>query len=115
VLEDTFTSTFTGAGNASQNPGQFDAGQLTIPQSGVQTFIVEAFYTSGSIEYMGSTGAFTATVNVSPGQFPYSIDSHSGWDGNLVFVPEPSTIALGGLGAAVLLLFRRRSRERVGP
>jgi hypothetical protein len=32
-----------------------------------------------------------------------------GWNGNLVLiVPEPTTIALGGLGAAALLLFRRR-------
>jgi len=32
------------------------------------------------------------------------------WNGNLVIapVPEPTTLALGGLGAAALLLFRRR-------
>jgi hypothetical protein len=108
VLEDTFTSTFTGNGNASQNPGHFDAGEVTIPQAGTQTFEVEAFYTTGSSAYSGTTGAFTATVTVPP-PLLYSIDgSHSDWDGNLAFIPEPSTIVLGGLGTAVLLLFRSR-------
>jgi hypothetical protein len=32
------------------------------------------------------------------------------WDGNLVLIPEPSTIALGGFGAAALWLFRRRKK-----
>jgi len=38
----------------------------------------------------------------------------TGWTGNLILtpvaggIPEPTTIALGGLGAAALLLFRRR-------
>lgn len=36
----------------------------------------------------------------------------TGWDGSLILVqvPEPTTIALGGLGAAALLLFRRRKQ-----
>jgi len=34
----------------------------------------------------------------------------TGWNGNMILtpVPEPTTLALGGLGAAALFLFRRR-------
>lgn len=111
VLEDTFTSTYTGNGNPSQGPGYFNAGEVTIPQSGTQTFKVEAFYTSGGVVYAGVTPSFTAKVDVSPAP-PLGIDDGtppSGWNGDLVLpVPEPGTIALGSLGAAVLMLFRRR-------
>src|SRR5580698_2604705 len=49
VLADTFTSTFTAndPGNPAQYFGQFNAGEVTIPQSGTQFFEVEGFYTSG--------------------------------------------------------------------
>lgn len=114
VLEDTFTSTFTGAGQNGQNPGQFSAGEVTIPMTGTQTFEVEAFYTSGYTPYSGTTASFTATVATPPLYPPSSIAQFNpgpgGWNGDLTFylLPEPSPIALGGLGAAVLWLFRRR-------
>jgi hypothetical protein len=63
----------------------------------------------------GTTGVFNAT----PGSFaPNPIYSHlasganSTWaDGNFVVtaVPEPTSIVLAGLGAASLLMFRRRN------
>jgi len=117
VVQDTFTSTFAGGGNALQDPGQFNGGELTIPSSGTQTFEVEGFYTTGGHAYSGTTVAFTAAVNVSPPGTPAGTDDGGSWSatagkqGDLALiqiVPEPTTIALGGLGAAALLLFRRR-------
>ena len=122
VLADTFTSTFTGSGslgsgNVFQAPGQFEAGVVTVPQSGKQTFEIEGFYTSGGNMYTGTTGPFTGQVDAFP-VAPVTTDSlitanSGGWDGNLVLtaVPEPSAIGLGGLGAAALLLFRRRKSK----
>lgn len=53
-------------------------------------------------EFVNSTG--------NPGGSPATPASPlSSWNGNLLIpVPEPTTLALGGLGAAALLLFRRR-------
>src|SRR5580704_9918751 len=112
VLEDTFTSTYTGRGTAVQGPGYFQAGVVTVPNSGTQTFYVEASYATGGTIYTGATASFTARVNALPAP-PLGTDT-GGWNGSLVLgagsvpVPEPSTIALGGLGAAAWLLFRRR-------
>src|ERR1700677_952219 len=108
VLQNTFTSTFTGLGQNGQSAGEFTGPQLTIPQSGTQTFEVEGFYTSGGIAYSGNTGSFTANATVSPA--PVGKLDLGSWNGDLVLnplVPEPTTLALGGLGAAALLLFRR--------
>jgi hypothetical protein len=60
---------------------------------------------------VGLSGEFlNGTGNpVPPGTPPTQT---TGWDGNLVLTvvstPEPGTLALGGLGAAALLFFRRR-------
>jgi len=116
VLQDTFTSTYSGGGGNGQAPGQFSAGTLTIPTAGTETFFIEAFYTSGGHEYSGTTVNFTAPVTVSPAPVGHT-DTGGSWtaaaghQGDLALievVPEPTTIALGGLGAAALLLFRRR-------
>ena len=53
----------------------------------------------------GKSGAFTLAsiggdVNTAPFITPLSF--------NLYMVPEPSTFALAGLGAAAMLIFRRR-------
>jgi hypothetical protein len=93
--------------------GYFPNTTLTIPNfgdaSGTATFRYHAFDTAD-----GSYGAaktyhvispdFTATVNVAP--TPPVVTSAFPTAG-LVFVPEPSTIALAALGGAALL-FRRR-------
>jgi hypothetical protein len=61
---------------------------------------------------VGQTAEFvngTGNPTLSP---PGNPANTSGWDGNLVLIPvptpEPGTLALGGLGAAALLYFRRR-------
>lgn len=63
--------------------------------------------------YFGTTGMFTATPNVSTYQLIYNAASpvFSTWTAGAVpinVVPEPSTFALAGLGAAAMLIFRRR-------
>lgn len=71
--------------------------------------------------YIGETASFTAAeanLATTPAGTSVSITEATGqdvagkWNGDLtlveVAVPEPSTIALGGLGAAALLLFRRK-------
>jgi len=62
---------------------------------------------------VGATAQFVnGTGNPNAVPVPGTPLDLTGWNGNLVLavvpVPEPSTIALGGLGAAALLLFRRR-------
>jgi len=57
--------------------------------------------TGNSNPFLNSTGGAGT-----PAGTPVNL---TGWSGNvLLTAPEPTTIALGGLGAAALLLFRRR-------
>jgi hypothetical protein len=51
----------------------------------------------------------TANPTAIPPGLPKSINA-TGWNGDAILtpVPEPTTIALGGLGAAALMLFRRK-------
>jgi hypothetical protein len=67
--------------------------------------------------YLGQTPTFTSAegnASATPPGAPVHLTpvtpGAGQWTGNLILVPvpEPSTIALGGLGAAALLLFRRR-------
>jgi len=62
--------------------------------------------------HVGASGEFVnGTANPAGGPPPPPPTSTTGWDGNLVLIvttPEPGTLALGGLGAAALLYFRRR-------
>jgi len=104
-------------------PGFFNGETVTIPTyTPTGTFEVEAWYGNFSsyaaaTSYKGLTASFvnhegepSASVVPQPINGNGSLGA-GGWNGNLVLVqvvPEPSTIALGGLGAAALLLFRRR-------
>ena len=106
-------------------PGYFNAGTVTVPTfAPTGTFEIEGWYnTSGNYPtlaavvnattgttYVGGTASFTATEVQNP-TLPIPIDVGTGsWNGNLALIsfPEPSTIAIGSLGAAVLLLLRRR-------
>jgi PEP-CTERM motif len=71
-----------------------------------------SFVYQGTTYFTGASGWTQATGNPNPPTptQPATLTTGSAADGALVLTstPEPSTIALGGLGAAALLLFRRR-------
>lgn len=117
-------ATFTPAGFAGFADGRFLNSAVTLTGIGSS---VSAFFqilvwdtSAGSYatasapstvgKWYGSSPVFTATT----GSFaPNPLDASTGWPaGPIVLsanpVPEPSTFALAGLGAASLLLFRRR-------
>lgn len=123
----------TAGGN--NGPGYFYDGTVTTPATGTATFEVVGWSTGGSqttyttwASVLAAGGAglnyWTSSPNLveftqgqgNPGGTPatpavaLSGGTGSGWNGNLVLtpVPEPTTIALGGIGAAALLLFRRK-------
>lgn len=66
---------------------------------------------SGTQVWLGASGVFSmATGGVgTPPSPPIAISTIPGFTGFTITVPEPTTFALAGLGAAALLIFRRRS------
>lgn len=109
--------TYTTASANQDGAGFFNGETVTIPTyTPTGTFEVKGSYVNGATTYTGTTASFvnhegqpSASVVPQPINGNGSLGA-GGWNGNLVLttVPEPSTIALGGLGAAALLLFRRR-------
>ena len=83
----------------------------TTPSGGgTMWFEVVATGDIGGTPYIGSTGPFqNATANPA-GDPPPTPPNLTGWDAPIILtvVPEPTTFALAGLGAAALLIFRRR-------
>jgi len=111
--------TFSGSSAATGN--LFGAGTFTDPQGVAATitgatatgfFRIDAwtgtatdFNASSGINLRGSSGVFSNPIAVAPTTPP---DFTSMPATILNPVPEPSTFALAGLGAAALLIFRRR-------
>jgi len=109
-------------GPAGTGTGFFtDPNVLTTAAGGVGVFEVQGWQGSfttyagaiaggGATEHVGQSAEFlNGTGNPNPPATPPV--NTTGWDGNLILVlptPEPGTLALGGLGAAALLYFRRR-------
>jgi len=110
---------------ASDGPGYFYGEAVTVPTyAATGTFEVEAWQgnfasyaaaaNGGATEHYGQSASFTSAegnLSTTPPGLAANITAGAGaWSGNLILVPvpEPATIALGGLGAAALLLFRRR-------
>ena len=104
-------------GNTGSGAGYFLGGAVTLPgvtsaNSGSITFLVRAFngasWTATQSSPAGIAGQSLAWVQaVATGTSP--VPDFTGFQSFTVQnVPEPATFVLGGLGAAALLLFRRR-------
>jgi hypothetical protein len=124
------TGGLSGAVSAAYNPtgaygvgtyGYYSLGGQIISgwASGTVTFAVEAWDTSTGATYAlattkGISALFTGTdaVGIGPGIVSSSLPAHNFNIINGVTltsaVPEPTTMALGGLGLAALMLFRRK-------
>jgi len=97
------TTVVTGAGTAGGSAAIFEV------QAWSGNFANYAAAVAGGAAYVGQAAEFVnGTGNPTPPAT--SPVNTTGWDGNLILVPtpEPGTLALGGLGAAALLYFRRR-------
>jgi hypothetical protein len=117
------SAAFTGAaflantGPLSTFAGFFDAGTVAnIGAPGTYTMQAQAWYNVGAANatYAGAFGSGANagrstlfTVNVTASPTPVNSTVFPGFQ-VIGTVPEPSTFALAGLGAAALLLFRRR-------
>lgn len=106
------------AAGTGQAPGVISPTRATLPWGAVLTFMevkvwnnAFADYDAASGSYRGSTAMFTMT----PGTSIAYPNTYNGGGTTyaqvplIVSVPEPSTFALAGLGAAALMIFRRRS------
>jgi len=114
------SAAFTGSGVFLANTGDlatfagfFDAGTVAnIGAPGTYTMQAQAWYNvgAGNANYATATGnvgrSALFTVNVTASPTPVNSTIFPGFQ--VSAVPEPSTFALAGLGAAALLLFRRR-------
>jgi hypothetical protein len=114
----TSSAVFTGSsvflantGPISTFSGFFDAGSVAMgAPAGTFTMQTWAWYSVGFPTYQAAGGNRGAsqlfTVNVTASPTPVNSTVFPGFI--VTAVPEPSTFALAGLGAAALLLFRRR-------
>jgi hypothetical protein len=110
-------------GNGPGTGSFFDAGYGRVPAvaPGATAFIqVLAWETAGSFaaaatagDYNGASPVFTVTLGTSPPAPYVPMPAVLALPGDIIFafVPEPSIIALGGLGAATLLLMRRWNKS----
>jgi len=109
----------TGGSPTTDGAGLFDAGTVPNPvgtsmPAGTYTMQAEAWYNGGTFSTFNL--AFAAGVNTGYSQmFNLAATAFPTSPNNTVFpafavgtVPEPGTFALAGLGAAVLMMFRRR-------
>ena len=97
--------------------GYFTGGVRNIPYVGIVTAQVRVWdiASGGSWEQastvpnarIGESALFSQTVLTGGGSPPYTLDNMPSFSLRLVTVPEPSAIALAGLGPAVMLVLRR--------
>jgi len=111
------TAFFGTDGNAGSAAGFFQGPGVTIPgySSGPISFIVQAYNGSSyaaTTTWRGASAAFTLN-SIATGTQPVGDFGPVGGGGSLhaftvLPVPEPSIFALSGLGAAALMMIRRR-------
>jgi hypothetical protein len=121
TLESAQSLVWTGLNSASGlagNQGTFAPGtSFVLPTatgldgSAVVQFVLFGVSADGAYKGWSNVGSIqpTTAAAAQSGTSPVTIYGGTGITGlTLVPTPEPATIALGGLGAAALLLFRRR-------
>jgi hypothetical protein len=109
------THFFATDGDTANGAGYFNGPQVTIPgyTSGAVKFIVEAYNGASysdlnTTTWRGQSAAFTV-ASLATGQNPAGpFDGGSMQAFAVNPVPEPSILALSGLGAAALMLIRRK-------
>ena len=92
-MADTGTNIFFNILGRAPNPGE----QVKILDEATQTYTIST--------YLGNDSWDTATPSLNPGEAAFLTVSS---------VPEPSTMAIGGLGATVLLIRGRFMRRKTG-
>ena len=114
---------FRNTGNVADGAGFFDAGQIpyptgnSMPVQGWYTMQVLAWYNVGYSTY---ESARVGSANVGRSQlFVIIVTAAPGPPANTIFpgftvgtIPEPSTLALAGLGAVAMLFLRRKRRRK---
>jgi hypothetical protein len=95
--------TFAGAAGTG---GYYDTLIQALPTTGAYTFQLRA--SGAGVDSQASVSALWQPDGINSSSLPAVVDSHS--IGFQVFtpIPEPTTLALAGLGSAALLIFRRR-------
>jgi hypothetical protein len=98
--------------------GFFDAGQVPSPvgtsmPAGGYTMQVLAWYKVGFADYNsavagGATAGKSALFNVGVTTIPVQSTVFSGFQVSASVIPEPSSLALAGLGALAMLVVRRK-------
>jgi hypothetical protein len=90
-------------GNATDWNTALASGTGLFGWTGAQRFTGDS---GGALEWLNATGNPGASPPITPVAFTYGATGFNGLV--LAPIPEPSTFALAGLGAAALLIFRRR-------
>jgi hypothetical protein len=109
---------FANTGSTASGAGYFDAGTIPNPvqtamPAGGYTAQVLAWYSIGGLTYttalnggknVGKSGLFNIVATAAP--TPFNGTPFTGFQ--VTSVPEPSSLALAGLGAVAMLLIRRK-------
>lgn len=99
----------TGGGPGTDGAGLFDGGAITLPGPGTTVTVQIRAWDQGSYDlttgYRGSSALLTVTL-ANGVEFDPNMSQIAPF--SVVPVPEPTTFTLAGLGAAAMLIIRRR-------